>query len=141
MICLDKHGVKIQAPSSPRRPLYYPRRRFPERSRGIQHHGGPMRIHRFLVFVIVAFLFLIPSAAQTVSNPAQYLRQALAALNANTPTSDVTLSGSAHYIAGIDDETGTATLTAIVAASRIDLNRSSRPRREVVNTPTPPGRI
>jgi len=90
-----------------------------------------MRIHRFLVFVIVAFSFLIPSAAQTVSNPAQYLRQALAALNANTPTSDVTLSGSAHYIAGSDDETGTATLKAIAGASRIDLNLSSGPRTEI----------
>src|SRR6266851_2796473 len=120
MICLDKHGVKRQAPSFPRKAPVVP-----------TSQGGPMRIHRFLVFVIVAFSFLIPSAAQTVSNPAQYLRQALAALNANTPTSDVTLSGSAHYIAGSDDETGTATLKAIAGASRIDLNLSSGPRTEI----------
>jgi hypothetical protein len=52
-------------------------------------------------------------------------------LSPNITTRDITLSGSAHYIAGSDDETGTATLKAIATgASRIDLSLSSGPRSE-----------
>jgi hypothetical protein len=50
----------------------------------------------------------------------------------------VTLTGTANYIAGSDDETGTATLKAIVGASRMNLNLSSGPRSEVVNTSASP---
>jgi hypothetical protein len=98
-----------------------------------------MRVARFLLSFVLAASFLIPTGAQTVSSTSnspqavQYLQQALAALSASTPTSDVTLTGTAHYIAGGDDETGTATLKAIAGASRIDLNLSSGPRSEIYN--------
>src|SRR5260221_1901006 len=95
-----------------------------------------MRI-RLLVLLIAASSFLIPAqSAQTVSSSpqaVQYLQRALSALNANTPVSDVTLTGTAKRIAGSDDETGTATLKAVVGASRIDLNLSSGPRSEIQN--------
>src|SRR6266849_682569 len=95
-----------------------------------------MRFRLLFVLVLVACSFL-PLAAQqspsTSQQAVQYLQRALAALSASTPLSDVTLSGSAHYIAGSDDETGTATLKAIVGASRIDLNLSSGPRSEIQN--------
>jgi hypothetical protein len=100
-----------------------------------------MRFARLLLsFVLVASLLTPTAAPQTASSPqaVQYLQRALAALSASTPTSDVTLSGSAHYIAGSDDETGTATLKAVAGASRIDLNLSSGPRSEVVNTSASP---
>jgi hypothetical protein len=42
-------------------------------------------------------------------------------------------NGTAHRIAGSDDETGSATLKAIPGASRIDLNLSSGLRTEVQN--------
>jgi hypothetical protein len=62
------------------------------------------------------------------------LQHALAALSPTTATRDVTLSGSVHYIAGSDDETGTATLKATAAgASRIDLSLPSGQRSEVRN--------
>jgi hypothetical protein len=100
-----------------------------------------MRVGRFLLsFGLVASLLIPTAAPQTATSPqaVQYLQRALAALSASTPTSDVTLSGSAHYIAGSDDETGAATLKAIVGASRMDLNLSSGPRSEVVNTSASP---
>jgi hypothetical protein len=94
-----------------------------------------MRFARLLLSFVLVLSFLIPSAAQTTSPQAvQYLERALAALSGSTPTSDVTLSGSAHYIAGSDDETGTATLKAIVGASRMDLNLSSGLRSEIQNS-------
>jgi hypothetical protein len=44
----------------------------------------------------------------------------------------LTLSGSAHYIAGSDDETGTATLkTLATGARRVDLKLPSGRRSEV----------
>jgi hypothetical protein len=110
----------------------------PKRFRGIQPHGGPMRVGRCLlpfIFVLSFSIPLIPSAAQTASPQAvQYLQKALAVLSGNTPTTDVTLTGTARRIAGSDDETGTATLKAVAGASRIDLNLSSGPRSEVINT-------
>jgi len=96
-----------------------------------------MRVGRFLSLFpfIVAFSFLIPSAAQTTSpQAAQYLRQALASLDGSTSVSDVTLTGTAQRIAGSDDESGTATLKAIAGASRMDLNLSSGPRSEIQNS-------
>jgi hypothetical protein len=63
-----------------------------------------------------------PASLQAV----QFLKQTLGALGATSPITDITLSGTAHYIAGSDDETGTATLKAIPGASRVDLNLSEK---------------
>jgi hypothetical protein len=94
-----------------------------------------MRVGRLLFPFVFVLSFLIPCAAQTTSPQAvQYLQRALAALSGSTPVSDVTLTGTAQRIAGSDDETGTATLKAIVGASRMDLNLSSGPRSEVQNS-------
>ncbi len=95
-----------------------------------------MRFRWSLLAVLSVFMFL-PLAAQqspsASSQAVQYLQRALAALSGNTPISDVTLSGTANYIAGSDDETGTATLKAVVGAGRMDLNLSSGPRSEIEN--------
>jgi len=94
-----------------------------------------VRIVRFLFLVTVSIRFLASSVAQqtppTSGQAVKLLQQALAALNPGTPTTDVTLSGTVRYIAGSDDENGTATLQAIAAASRIDLTLPSGPRSEV----------
>ena len=70
------------------------------------------------------------AAQQTMQQAVQLLRQALSALGVSSPINDITLSGTAHYVAGSDDETETATLKAISGASRVDLNLSSGPRSE-----------
>jgi hypothetical protein len=92
------------------------------------------RLSFLAVLTISAFL---PLAAQqapvTGSQAVQILQQALGALSGRQILTDVTLAGTAHRIAGSDDEMGTATLKAIVGASRIDLNLSSGPRSEIEN--------
>jgi hypothetical protein len=93
-----------------------------------------MQICRLLVCSLLSFSLLLPAAGQQASlQAAQLLKQTLGALGATSPITDITLSGTAHYIAGSDDETGTATLKAIPGASRIDLNLSSGPRIEIEN--------
>lgn len=65
------------------------------------------------------------SSSPTVS-AAQLLQQSLAALQGNTPITDVTLSGTARRIAGSDDESGTVTVKALAGTgTRIDLVLSS----------------
>jgi hypothetical protein len=96
-----------------------------------------------LLAVILLLATLLSSAAQQTSpaspQPLQILQQALSALNGSTQTRDVTLSGSAHYVAGSDDETGTAELTAIATgASSMKLSLSSGPRNEVRNLTVDP---
>jgi hypothetical protein len=95
-----------------------------------------MRFARLLLSFVLAASLLIPTATPQTTSPqaVQYLQRALAALNGSTSLNDATLSGTAHRIAGSDNETGVATLKAIVGASRIDLNLSLGPRSEVVNT-------
>jgi hypothetical protein len=96
-----------------------------------------MRSIRPVAVVYFCFaLVLSTSAQQSPAPPVQapvLLQSALAALAGANHVTDVTLSGTAHYIAGSDDETGTATLKAIAGASRIDLSLSSGPRGEVWN--------
>ena len=98
-----------------------------------------MRVTRpVLLLSVFAFSFLSSAAQQSpsASSPQalKFLKQALAAISPTTPITDVTLSGSAHYIAGSDDETGSATLKAIGSASRSDLSLSSGPRTEIFNS-------
>jgi hypothetical protein len=97
----------------------------------------------FLIAVLSLLNFHHPIAQQTTSaspQAGQILQQALAALNGTTTTRDVTLTGSAHSIAGSDDETGTATLEAVATgASSMKLVLPSGPRSEVRNlTANPP---
>jgi len=58
--------------------------------------------------------------------------RSIAAMTAGSAVSDVTLSGSATWVAGSDTETGPATLTAKgTTESRVDLNLSGGERTEV----------
>lgn len=81
----------------------------------------------------------IPGPAASDPQAVALLQEALAALGADV--ADVTLTGTAHRIAGSDDETGTATLTALAGGySKVDLTLSSGPRIEIRNpsgTPLP----
>jgi hypothetical protein len=91
--------------------------------------------------VALSIFVFLAAAAQTpvASNPQalQILRQSLVALSPNIAVQDVTLSGSVHYIAGSDDETGTATLKGTSqGASRIDLNLGSVQLSEAFNLST-----
>lgn len=105
-----------------------------------------MRVSHAFLAAVAVLAFLLPSAAQqsspspspqsvTAPQAAQYLQLALAALGARSPVTDVALSGTAHRIAGSDDESGTAVLKALASgASRVDLSLSSGQRSEILNT-------
>jgi hypothetical protein len=93
-------------------------------------------VRRTLSAVILSISVLFPATAQQPApaspQPAQLLQSALTALSANSAVTDVTLSGTTHYIAGSDDETGTATLKALAGgSSRVDLNLSGGTRTEI----------
>lgn len=96
-----------------------------------------MRIVRFVVLLVVFNSTLVASASQqTPAGNAQaikLLELARAALNPGTPATDISLSGSVHYIVGSDDESGTAVLKAVSGASRIDLSLPSGPRSEIAD--------
>jgi hypothetical protein len=81
-----------------------------------------------------------PSQSQLPSTqPLQLVQQALAALTGGHSITDVTLTGSAHRIAGSDDETGSATLKAVApGASSQSLSLSSGPRTEILNSAAVP---
>ena len=90
-----------------------------------------------------SLLAFLCAAAQTpvATNPQalQILQQSLAALSPNIAVQDVTLTGSARYIAGSDDETGTASLKAnSLGDARIDLSLPSGNRSEVYNLSSGP---
>src|ERR1700674_951624 len=95
-----------------------------------------MRVVRFFVFVSISFLLSITLVAQqtATSSPQalQLLQRSLSALAGGQTLSDVTLSGTAHRIAGSDDDSGTAVLKALASgASRMDLTLSSGQRSEI----------
>jgi len=70
--------------------------------------------------------------AQTSVQTSSVLQQAVAALLGYTVLSDVTLSGTAHRIAGSEDDTGTVTYRATSGgAVRYDFSYSSGPQIEV----------
>jgi hypothetical protein len=79
----------------------------------------------------------------TTSDPqaVALIQRSLAALIGSATVSDVTLTGTAQRIAGSDDETGTATLTAMPGGySKLSLTLPSGARNEIRNpsgTPLP----
>ena len=95
-----------------------------------------------LLFLYCALLLLLPAgvAAQTVpvpvSNPQAIAlaSQSLRSLAGGTALTDITIQANANYVAGSDEETGTATLVARGnAQSLITLNLSGGQRQEIRN--------
>jgi hypothetical protein len=101
------------------------------------HLGGGMRVPRAFVFLSIFALSLLASAAaqQTASTSSpqaiQLLQRALLALTSGPLPADISLTGTVRRIAGSDDETGQATLTATPTDSRVDFNLPSGKRSEV----------
>lgn len=102
-----------------------------------------MRIARSVLFVFLFVLVSKVSNAQTaVSTPAprdaqavSVLQRSLAALVGTATVSDVTLNANANWLAGSDNETGSATLKATaIGQGRVDLSLSNGSRSEIVDT-------
>ena len=105
-----------------------------------------MRVARLVLSVSLAFFLSLSLAAQqtATSSPQALLllQRSAAALSGGQTLTDVTLSGTAHRIAGSDDDTGTAVLKALASgASRMDLTLSSGQRSEIrtLSASTPAG--
>ena len=102
-----------------------------------------MRPLRIFVCTLLLLNCPVNSLAQPqtpgATQPSQLVQQALAALTGGHSITDVTLTASAHRIAGSDDETGTATLKAVAAgASNLNLSLASGPRTEILNVSAAP---
>ena len=78
----------------------------------------------------------LPALAQTALKDPQAVvltTKAVSALNGTTSVTDVAVQATANYIAGSDEETGTATLLAKAGESRITLTLTGGQRAEVRN--------
>jgi hypothetical protein len=90
----------------------------------------------FVFFTLSWFFSTSLCAQQSTSanvQASQWVHQSSAALNpTGAPIRDVTLTGSAHRIAGSDQETGTVVLKALATGeARADFSYPSGPRSEV----------
>lgn len=103
--------------------------------------GAIMRI-KVLAFA-ASFLLIansssgIPqSTSTTTSSPqaATLLAQSVKLLTGSGAVTDVTLTGTVEWIAGSDDETGTAVYKALSGAHRMDLSFRNGARSEIVST-------
>jgi hypothetical protein len=90
----------------------------------------------FLPALALTVLAGLPALAQTALKDPQGVvltTKAVSALNGTTSITDVTVQATANYIAGSDEETGTATLLAKAGESRITLTLTGGQRAEVRN--------
>lgn len=104
-----------------------------------------MRTFRLARVILILFLASLPTSAQqtpSTSSPSPtsdpqavaLIQKSLTALTNGTLVTDVTLTGTAHRIAGSDDETGTGTLTATALGdSKVALSFPSGNRTEIRN--------
>lgn len=95
----------------------------------------PRPILLFVAFLLVSPVLNAQQTSATVSRDpgsVSLLQRSLAAMVGTNTVKDVTLTGSANYIAGSDNETGSTTLKATaVGQGRVDLSLSNGPRSEV----------
>lgn len=94
-----------------------------------------------IVTLSLLLLYILTISAVCQSTPSSdpqavsYANQALSAMVGSATITDVTLSGTATWIAGSDTETGTATLYAKgTAESRMDLSLTGGNRTEIRNS-------
>lgn len=102
-----------------------------------------MRFLRVLsIIAALSFLSFSAVAQQVAPRDSQatiLLQHSLAALAGTASIGQVTMTGSANWIAGSDNETGTVALKATaIGQARIDLTLSAGSRSEVFDTSTVP---
>lgn len=99
-----------------------------------------MCLSRASFIALISLTVTIPAFAQQAAtaqtNPqaVTLLQNSLAALTGRQSITDITLAGTARYIVGPSDETGTATYKAIPGANRLDLSLSGGARSEITNS-------
>jgi hypothetical protein len=90
------------------------------------------------IFVAFALCFLGSLSASQTAYPqaATLLSQSAVALAGSVPPKDVTLTGSAEWIAGSTDETGTAVYRAVTLANGLTLSFRDGTRNEIRSNAT-----
>ena len=88
----------------------------------------------------VSFLLVSSCLARITQTPATtqavgVLAQSAKALTGSTAVNDMTLTGTVEWIAGSDDETGTATYKGVSGAYRLDMTFRNGTRSEIVAPP------
>jgi hypothetical protein len=100
-----------------------------------------MRSARFVPLLVLFVFARSATAQQATAAPPQataLLQQSLVALTGGHPLTDITLSGTAHRIAGSDDESGTVVIQALAGTgSTLALTLPSGPRTELRNVSAP----
>jgi len=84
-----------------------------------------------VLFFCFAATLIAQSPSASTPQALTALHSAFRALTGNTTVNDATLTGSAEWIAGSDDETGTVVLKTTSVASRMDLSLSAGTRSEI----------
>ncbi len=105
--------------------------------------SGPLLLLCLICSVSASAQQSTSTSAAPTSDPqaVALVHRSLAELTGGVAVTDVTLTGTAHRIAGSDDETGTATLEATSAGdSRVDLLFPSGNRTEIPIRQAPPSR-
>jgi hypothetical protein len=102
-------------------------------------------MRRLLALAVFASSCLLLAQNPPASNPQAltFAAQSIAALTGGNPISDLTITGSVTWIAGSDEETGSATLLALgTGESRVDLGLTNGTRTEIrdAQTGTPLGK-
>jgi hypothetical protein len=98
---------------------------------------------RIKVLAFAASFFLIsncsagiPQSTQTANTSTQaatLLVQSAKALSGSTAVKDVTLTGTVEWIAGSDDESGTASYKGLIGSYRLDMSFRTGTRSEIVS--------
>src|SRR5258708_3387164 len=100
--------------------------------RAVEKMEASMRVTRPLISSVIACsLLLSPAIAQNVTTSRQaaaLLAQSAKALSGSTAVNDVTLTGTAGWIAGSEEETGTATFKGINGSYRLHPLFLQRPK-------------
>lgn len=100
------------------------------------------RLGLLLAFALMSFAPVVQAQQAPTPTPSprdpqavSLLQRSLAALVGTTTLNDVALTGNANWIAGSDEEIGSATLKATaIGQGRVDLSLSGGPRSEVIDT-------
>jgi len=96
-----------------------------------------MRVTRPLISSVILCISVVSTLnaqnATTSPQAATLLAQSVKALAGLTAVNDVTLTGTVEWVAGSDDETGTATFKGLAASYRLDMSFRSGTRSEVVS--------
>lgn len=98
-----------------------------------------MRVTRPIISFVICSFCLVPlltgqsTSTASSTQAATVLQSAITALTGKTAIADATLTGTVEWIAGSEDETGTATYKGLTGTYRLDMVFRNGTRSEIVS--------